>query len=114
MQYISIYPIRFLSAEEEIITTYKFGVYDLLVLSPSFPYGGMVSVFYVSHYYNKSICIQENACLSFLTPSKFYINFWTLNNRHQIALLAGDRSLVDVVVHELTHSWFGNGVTYVI
>jgi leukotriene-A4 hydrolase len=29
------------------------------------------------------------------------------------ALLAGDRSLVDVVVHELTHSWFGNGVTYV-
>ena len=114
MQYISIYPIRFLSAEEEIITTYKFGVYDLLVLPPSFPYGGMVSVFYVSHYYNKSICIQENACLSFLTPSKFYINFWTLNNRHQIALLAGDRSLVDVVVHELTHSWFGNGVTYVI
>jgi phenylpyruvate tautomerase PptA (4-oxalocrotonate tautomerase family) len=29
------------------------------------------------------------------------------------ALLAGDRSLVDVVVHELTHSWFGNGVTWV-
>ena len=29
------------------------------------------------------------------------------------ALLAGDRTLVDVVVHELTHSWFGNGVTYV-
>jgi aminopeptidase N len=27
------------------------------------------------------------------------------------ALLAGDRSLVDVVVHELTHSWFGNGIT---
>lgn len=27
------------------------------------------------------------------------------------ALLAGDRTLVDVVVHELTHSWFGNGVT---
>lgn len=33
-----------------------------------------------------------------------------LNNLH-LALLAGDRSLVDVVVHELTHSWFGNGVT---
>jgi len=42
---IFTYPIRFLSAEEEIITTYKFGVYDLLVLPPSFPYGGMVSVF---------------------------------------------------------------------
>lgn len=29
------------------------------------------------------------------------------------ALLTGDRSLVDVVVHEITHSWFGNGVTFV-
>ncbi|KAJ7909530.1 peptidase family M1-domain-containing protein [Mycena leptocephala] len=70
---------RFLAAEEKIVTPYKFGVYDLLVLPPSFPYGGM-----------------ENACLSFLTPT----------------LLTGDRTLVDVVVHELTHSWFGNGVTH--
>ncbi|KAH8111425.1 peptidase family M1-domain-containing protein [Phellopilus nigrolimitatus] len=70
---------RFLAAEEDIVVPYKFGVYDLLVLPPSFPYGGM-----------------ENACLTFLTPT----------------LLAGDRTLVDVVVHELTHSWFGNGVTH--
>ncbi|KIP01983.1 hypothetical protein PHLGIDRAFT_112533 [Phlebiopsis gigantea 11061_1 CR5-6] len=70
---------RFLAKEEEIVPPYRFKVYDLLVLPPSFPYGGM-----------------ENACLSFLTPT----------------LLAGDRSLVDVVVHELTHSWFGNGVTH--
>ncbi|KAJ7454867.1 peptidase family M1-domain-containing protein [Mycena latifolia] len=70
---------RFLAAEEKIVIPYKFGVYDLLVLPPSFPYGGM-----------------ENACLSFLTPS----------------LLTGDRTLVDVVVHELTHSFFGNGVTH--
>ncbi|KAI0063061.1 zincin [Artomyces pyxidatus] len=70
---------RFLAQEEEIVGHYRFGVYDLLVLPPSFPYGGM-----------------ENACLSFLTPT----------------LLAGDRSLVDVVVHELTHSWFGNGITH--
>ncbi|KDQ55005.1 hypothetical protein JAAARDRAFT_60446 [Jaapia argillacea MUCL 33604] len=70
---------RFLAAEEDIVTPYRFGVYDLLVLPPSFPYGGM-----------------ENACLTFLTPT----------------LLAGDRTLVDVVVHELTHSWFGNGVTH--
>ncbi|KLO11271.1 hypothetical protein SCHPADRAFT_855590, partial [Schizopora paradoxa] len=69
---------RYLAAEEDIVGPYKFGVYDLLVLPPSFPYGGM-----------------ENACLSFLTPT----------------LLAGDRALVDVVAHELTHSWFGNGVT---
>ncbi|KAI0075897.1 hypothetical protein K474DRAFT_1663655 [Panus rudis PR-1116 ss-1] len=69
---------KFLAAEEKIVPPYRFGVYDLLVLPPSFPYGGM-----------------ENACLSFLTPT----------------LLAGDRTLVDVVIHELTHSWFGNGVT---
>lgn len=31
----------------------------------------------------------------------------------RLGLLTGDRSLVDVVVHELTHSWFGNGVTRV-
>jgi len=70
--------IRFLSTAEEQIAPYRFGVYDLLVLPPSFPYGGM-----------------ENACLTFLTPT----------------LLTGDRSLTDVVIHELTHSFFGNGVT---
>ncbi|MCH8249496.1 MAG: M1 family metallopeptidase [Proteobacteria bacterium] len=57
---------------------YQWGRYDLLVLPPSFPYGGM-----------------ENPRLSFLTPS----------------LLAGDRSLVSVVAHELAHSWSGNLVT---
>ncbi|PFH48207.1 hypothetical protein AMATHDRAFT_196923 [Amanita thiersii Skay4041] len=71
---------RFLAAEEKLITPYQFGVYDVLVLPPSFPFGGM-----------------ENSCLSFVTPT----------------LLTGDRTLVDVIVHELTHSWFGNGVTYV-
>ncbi|KII94452.1 hypothetical protein PLICRDRAFT_102250 [Plicaturopsis crispa FD-325 SS-3] len=70
---------RFLAAAEDTLTPYRFGVFDILVLPPSFPYGGM-----------------ENACLTFLTPS----------------LLAGDRTLVDVVVHELCHSWSGNGVTH--
>ncbi|KAL4071200.1 peptidase family M1-domain-containing protein [Scleroderma yunnanense] len=70
---------KFLAAEEKIVTPYRFGVYDLLVLPPSFPYGGM-----------------ENACLTFVTPT----------------LLTGDRALVDVVVHEITHSWFGNGITH--
>jgi len=70
---------KFLEAEEKITIDYQFGVYDLLVLPPAFPYGGM-----------------ENACLTFVTPT----------------LLTGDRSLVDVVVHEITHSWFGNGITH--
>ena len=51
---------------------------DLLVLPPSFPYGGM-----------------ENPCLTFVTPT----------------LLAGDKSLANVVAHEIAHSWTGNLVT---
>jgi leukotriene-A4 hydrolase len=70
---------RFLAAAENLVGPYRFGVYDLLVLPASFPYGGM-----------------ENPCLTFVTPT----------------LLAGDRSLTGVVIHELTHSWFGNGVTH--
>ena len=38
---------------------------------------------------------MENPCLTFVTPT----------------LLAGDRSLADVVIHEITHSWTGNLVT---
>jgi hypothetical protein len=33
---------RFLAAAEGVVTPYRFGVYDLLILPPSFPYGGMV------------------------------------------------------------------------
>jgi aminopeptidase N len=67
-----------LETAEDMFGPYQWGRYDLLILPPSFPYGGM-----------------ENPRLSFLTPS----------------LLAGDRSLVDVVAHELAHSWSGNLVT---
>lgn len=38
---------------------------------------------------------MENPCLTFMTPTT----------------LAGDRSLVDVVAHEISHSWTGNLVT---
>lgn len=69
----------FLTAGENITGfPYIWGRYDILLLPPSFPYGGM-----------------ENPCLTFLTPS----------------LLTGDRSLVDVLAHEIAHSWTGNLVT---
>ena len=67
-----------LRAAEELFGPYDWDRFDLLVMPPSFPYGGM-----------------ENPRLTFLTPS----------------LLAGDRSLVNVVAHELAHSWTGNLVT---
>jgi len=67
-----------LETAEAMFGPYQWGRYDVLILPPSFPFGGM-----------------ENPRLSFLTPS----------------LLAGDRSLVSVVAHELAHSWSGNLVT---
>ncbi|MCW5834238.1 MAG: M1 family metallopeptidase [Labilithrix sp.] len=67
-----------LRAAEALFGPYDWDRFDLLVMPPSFPYGGM-----------------ENPRLTFLTPS----------------LLAGDRSLVNVVAHELAHSWTGNLVT---
>jgi len=63
---------------ERLFGPYPWERYDLLVLPPSFPYGGM-----------------ENPRMTFLTPT----------------VIAGDRSLVDVVAHELAHSWTGNLVT---
>ncbi|EIW81415.1 leukotriene-A4 hydrolase [Coniophora puteana RWD-64-598 SS2] len=71
--------VQFLTAAENYLGEYRFHVYDLLVLPPSFPYGGM-----------------ENPCLTFLTPT----------------LIAGDKSLTGTVIHELSHSWFGNGITH--
>jgi leukotriene-A4 hydrolase len=67
-----------ITTAERLFGPYEWDRYDMLVLPPSFPYGGM-----------------ENPRMTFLTPT----------------LLAGDRSLVDVVAHELAHSWTGNLVT---
>jgi aminopeptidase N len=69
---------QMVAAAEKLYGPYRWGRYDILVLPPSFPYGGM-----------------ENPTLTFATPS----------------IIAGDRSLVNVVAHELAHSWSGNLVT---
>jgi len=63
---------------EEMYGKYRWGRYDLLILPPSFPFGGM-----------------ENPRLSFITPT----------------VIAGDKSLVNLIAHELAHSWSGNLVT---
>lgn len=67
-----------LVAAEGLYGPYAWERYDLLVLPPAFPFGGM-----------------ENPRLTFATPT----------------IIAGDRSLVSLVAHELAHSWSGNLVT---
>ncbi|MBL8695323.1 MAG: M1 family metallopeptidase [Planctomycetes bacterium] len=67
-----------IAAAEKLYGPYRWGRYDLLVLPPAFPLGGM-----------------ENPCLTFATPT----------------ILAGDKSLVALIAHELAHSWSGNLVT---
>jgi len=69
---------KMLETAEQLYGPYQWEQYDVLVLPPSFPFGGM-----------------ENPRLTFATPT----------------VLAGDRSLVSLVAHELAHSWSGNLVT---
>jgi leukotriene-A4 hydrolase len=61
----------YVQLEEDIVVPYRFGVYDLLVLPPSFPYGGMVrtSRHLRQRLLDLNCTLQENACLTFLTPS---------------------------------------------
>ena len=63
---------------ERLLGPYRWDRYDILVMPPSFPTGGM-----------------ENPRLSFVTPTA----------------IAGDKSLVSVIAHQLGASWSGNLVT---
>ncbi|HEY7911029.1 MAG TPA: M1 family metallopeptidase [Blastocatellia bacterium] len=69
---------KMIEAAETLYGPYRWERYDVIVLPPSFPFGGM-----------------ENPRLTFATPT----------------ILAGDRSLVSLIAHELAHSWSGNLVT---
>lgn len=69
---------KFIEVAEKLIYDYPWGTYNVLVLPPSFPYGGM-----------------ENPNMTFATPT----------------IIAGDKSNIDVIAHELAHSWSGNLVT---
>ncbi|WP_211618716.1 M1 family metallopeptidase [Pseudidiomarina aestuarii] len=69
---------KMIEVTEAMYGPYRWDRYDLLVLPPSFPFGGM-----------------ENPRLSFITPT----------------VVSGDRSLINLIAHELAHSWSGNLVT---
>lgn len=69
---------NFIEVAEKLIFPYQWTQYNVLVLPPSFPYGGM-----------------ENPVFTFATPT----------------IISGDRENVDVIAHELSHSWSGNLVS---
>ena len=64
-----------IQANEKMFGPYRWSRFDILVMPPSYPVGGM-----------------ENPRLTFITPT----------------VIAGDKSLVSVIAHELAHSWAGN------
>ncbi|MEG0930479.1 M1 family metallopeptidase [Algoriella sp.] len=66
------------TAAEKLYGKYPWEQFDVLVLPPSFPFGGM-----------------ENPRLTFATPTA----------------IVGDRSMTNLIAHELAHSWSGNLVT---
>ncbi|KAH7382556.1 leukotriene A-4 hydrolase [Phaeosphaeria sp. MPI-PUGE-AT-0046c] len=69
----------FMKAIESIVKpTYQWTQYNVLILPPSFPYGGM-----------------ENPVWTYATPS----------------IISGDKQNIDVIAHELSHSWSGNLVS---
>jgi len=69
---------KMVTTAESLYGPYRWERYDVLVLPPGFPIGGM-----------------ENPKLTFCTPT----------------IIAGDRSLVNLIAHELAHNWSGNLVT---
>ena len=69
---------RMVAVAESLCGPYRWGRYDVLVLPPAYPVGGM-----------------ENPRLTFATPT----------------IIVGDKSLTNLINHELAHSWSGNLVT---
>lgn len=64
--------------ESTVAPKYQWTQYNILILPPSFPYGGM-----------------ENPVWTYATPS----------------IISGDKQNIDVIAHELSHSWSGNLVS---
>lgn len=83
---------KFVAAGEALCGPYKWGTYDLLVLPPSFPYGGM-----------------ENPCLTFVTPTLL------AKDRSQVHVVAHEIAHSwsgNLVTNETwEHFWLNEGLT---
>eukprot|EP00929_Paragymnodinium_shiwhaense_P026722 TRINITY_DN15823_c0_g2_i1.p1 TRINITY_DN15823_c0_g2~~TRINITY_DN15823_c0_g2_i1.p1 ORF type:complete len:677 (+),score=162.98 TRINITY_DN15823_c0_g2_i1:52-2031(+) len=83
---------KLIAAGENLCGPYKWGVYDLLVLPPSFPYGGM-----------------ENPCLTFVTPTLL------AKDKSQVSVVAHEIAHSwsgNLVTNETwEHFWLNEGLT---
>src|SRR5215470_14685864 len=70
---------QMLVAVESVYGPYRWDRYDVLIMPPAMPFGGV-----------------ENPRLTFMSPT----------------IIAGDKSLVGALAHEIAHSWSGNLVNH--
>lgn len=85
---------KFMDVADKLIFPYKWGEYNVLVLPPSFPYGGL-PLKALDTRRTLTLTGMENPVYTFATPT----------------IISGDRENVDVIAHELSHSWSGNLVS---
>lgn len=86
---------KFIAAGEKLCGPYRWGIYDMVVLPPSFPYGGM-----------------ENPCLTFVTPTLLS------KDKSQVHVVAHEVthswSGNLVTNHTWEHFWLNEGLTVFI
>ena len=112
---------KFIETLEKIVYPYQWSEYNLLILPSSFPYGGTFS----SAFVRVLLVSRSRFCLSWVleiaSPNPYPLARRHLRTKTGMenpvytyvtpTTVSGDRQNVDVVAHELSHSYSGNLVT---